>query len=136
MSLTRLSISRVRQQGDTLIEAIVGMALGGLIAMSSLYAQARSIRVQTVDGIRAQLVDQLRSQLQMQGVTLCGTTKTLTLGLASFSAVYTCTPYGAITVTFPGAAALSVTPATTEAQIITVAVTSAALGGTLTVSSR
>lgn len=118
---------------------MVGMVLAGLIAAGSVYALARSSKVQNASNLRSSVVEQVRAQVMASGAGLCGSTTSVMVGSANLAAVYTCTPYTAVTMTFPGVAnAVSVDAASvaTRAQIITATVTSPLLGGALTVSTR
>jgi Tfp pilus assembly protein PilV len=136
MSPSRSSES---QRGVALIEAMIGMVLAGLIATGSVYALARASKNQNASNLRSSVVEQIRAQVIAAGAGLCGSTTSVMVGSANLAAVYTCTPYTAVVMNFPGVAdAVSVdeSAVATRAQIITATVTSPLLGGALTVSTR
>lgn len=122
-----------------MIEALVGMALAGLIAAGSVYALARVSKAQNSANLRSAVVEQIRTQVVANGAGLCGSTTSVMAGAANLAAVYTCTPYTAVAMSFPGAASavsVAASDVATRAQIITATVTSPLLGGTLTVSTN
>lgn len=137
VSTTSSSIEtgRPRQRGGALMEALVGMALLSIAVLGSMLALAHTTRTQHVNGVRAQVIDQIRTQFLREGAALCGLSVPVPVHGQTLSAQVSCSPYANVSVSFPGAAAVSVTVPVADAQVMTASVDSPLLGGVLTVSS-
>jgi len=116
---------------------MISMLVVGLIVSGSVYTIARANKLQYQAAIRAQVVDQLRALVMSQGVSLCGTTQSLTaVGSTTVNASFSCQPYSGVSVTLPGAnSAIATTIGSSQAQMVTATVQSALLGSSLSVSS-
>ena len=129
-------------RGLMLLEAMVGMALVGLVVAASVYASGRGSNLQARSEIRGQAVQQLHALLLSQGVTLCTATSipAVTINGQSYTvsvaktAPY-CQPYSAVTVTLPGQSATAVSLPATLAAPLSISINAVALGGVLSLSS-
>lgn len=128
---------RCRQTGDMLIEALVAMALVGVIAMGPAYVASRSAVAQRQAQFQTQAVTQLKALIKANGADLCtlNPAPSIAVGSTQLTATVTCVATSASAITVAGVAVdISGTEVAQSAQL---AVTSQALfggAGTIVVS--
>lgn len=69
------------QRGDTLLEALVGTLLLGIVGLGTTYVAARSVNAQRFAATQGAVVQQMRQTIEAQGVDRLCQTDSITLTL-------------------------------------------------------
>ena len=94
--------SEHRQRGDILLEALVGVLIAALAAGGIAHLAGRVNDSQRQAKVEQLALEQMRNKLHDDGVTLCGTTPSLTLPGNLTPTTVNCSDATTVTVTIDG----------------------------------